>query len=183
MKRVWRYLLYLSFVFLLGLLAGIAYAYSNPQNAGAFVGRLAREIGPLSPDPFKNFLRIFVHNSMVALMVLLSGLFFGIGPWLMVGFNGVVVGIVSGFLSIEGFPAEKLFLGLVPHGIFEIPGFLLAGAAGLEWYRRIREAEEASEGFKKGVKIALKLYLLTLLLLLIAAFVEAYVTPKVAGLG
>ncbi|WP_297500557.1 stage II sporulation protein M [Thermococcus sp.] len=183
MKRVWRYFLYLSVIFLLGLFAGIVYAYSNPQNAGAFVGRLAREIGPLSPDPFENFLRIFVHNSMVALMVLLSGLFFGIGPWLMVGLNGVVVGIVSGFFSLVGFSAKKLFLGLAPHGIFEIPGFLLAGAAGLEWYRMIREAEEASEGFKKGGKAALRLYLLTLILLLIAAFIEAYVTPKVAGLG
>ncbi len=182
MGRVGRCVLGLSGAFFAGIVLGVAYAYSNPERAGEFVARLAREIGPISGDTFENFVRIFFHNSWVALLVLLSGLFFGIGPWVIVMFNGVVVGVVSGFLTWSGLSFEKLVLSLIPHGIFEIPGFFLAGAAGIEWYRNVRESESPAAGFLRGLRKALKLYILTLGLLLIAAFVEAYVTPKIAGL-
>jgi len=180
--RVLKCLTGLSVAFFTGIALGVVYAYSSPDKAGEFVMRLTREIGPLSSDTFQNFVRIFVHNSWVALLVLLSGLFFGIGPWVMVTFNGIVVGIVSGFLAWNGFSLKRLIFGLIPHGIFEIPAFLLAGAAGIEWYRNIREGNP-KDGFERGLRRALKLYLLTLGLLLVAAFVETYVTPKIAGLG
>jgi len=174
------FLLLLTFFF--GIILGVAYSYLRPESAGEFVMRLAKEIGGLSESPFENFVRIFAHNAGVSLLVLVSGLFFGLGPWLMILFNGVVVGVVAGFFVKSGFPAEKIVLALVPHGVFEIPAFVLAGTAGIVWYRSIRDAEEPAKGFKEGMKKALKLYTLTAGMLLIAAFVEAYVTPKVAGL-
>ncbi|WP_456423832.1 stage II sporulation protein M [Thermococcus sp.] len=168
--------------FFLGIFLGVLYVKLQPERAGEYVMKLAREIGGLSNDPFRNFLRIFTHNSGVALLVLVSGLFFGLGPWLMMLFNGIVVGIVAGFLATNGVPVEKIILGLVPHGIVEIPAFVLAGTAGILWYGSIRNAESPAVGFKEGLKRAMKLYGLTLGMLLVSAFIEAYVTPKVAGL-
>ena len=167
--------------FLMGIALGVAYAYVQPEKAGEYVLKLANELGGLSPNPFDNFVKIFTHNAGVALLVIVSGLFFGIGPWLMILFNGVVVGVVAGFFIKTGVPVEKIVLGLAPHGIVEIPAFVLAGTAGILWYGCIRDAEEPASGFKEGIKKALKLYAVVVGMLLIAAFIEAYVTPKVAG--
>ena len=172
----------LMVAFFAGVFFGVLYAYLQPERAGEYVAKLAQEIGGISSDPFQNFVRIFFHNAGVALLVLVSGLFFGLGPWIMILFNGLVVGIVSGVLASHGMPVEKIVLGLVPHGIVEIPAFVLAGTAGILWYRSIRDAEEPARGFKEGMKRALRLYAVTVGMLLIAAFIEAYVTPKVAGL-
>ncbi|WP_297536217.1 stage II sporulation protein M [Thermococcus sp.] len=169
--------------FFLSLFVGTAWAVADTSTVGKLVERIAQSIGTLSPSPFQNFLRIFLHNTTVAAMVTLSGLFFGIGPWLMVGFNGLVVGIVVGYFGRKGFPLEKIALALVPHGVVEIPAFILAGTGGILWYREIRRAENPGHGFKKGMKVALKLYLVSVAMLLLAAFIEAYITPKVAGIG
>ena len=168
--------------FFLGIFLGVLYAKLQPEKAGEYVLKLAEEIGGISDDPFENFVKIFTHNAGVALLVLVSGLFFGLGPWVMMLFNGLVVGIVAGFFATTGVPVEKIILGLAPHGIVEIPAFVLAGTAGILWYRSIRNAESPVFGFKEGLKRALKLYGLTLGMLLVSAFIEAYVTPKVAGL-
>ncbi|WP_223211937.1 stage II sporulation protein M [Thermococcus henrietii] len=180
--RVKRTFLLLLATFFAGTFLGVAYAYLQPERAGEYVMKLAKEIGGLPDNPFDNFLMIFTHNAGVSLFVLVSGLFFGLGPWVMILFNGLVVGIVAGFLVEVGTPATKVILGLVPHGIVEIPAFVLAGTAGIVWYRSIREAKEPARGFKEGMKRALRLYAVTVGMLLIAAFIEAYVTPKVAGL-
>jgi len=179
LKRTFSLLMATFFV---GVLLGVTYAYFQPERAGDYVVKIAKELGGLSSDPFQNFVRIFTHNAGVALLVLISGLFFGLGPWIMVFFNGFVAGVVSGFLASHGLPAGKILLGLVPHGLVEIPAFLLSGTAGILWYRCIRDAEDPAEGFKEGMKKALKLYAVTVGMLLVAALIEAYVTPKVAGL-
>ncbi|WP_297063225.1 stage II sporulation protein M [Thermococcus sp.] len=178
-KKIFSLLL---LTFGVGIVFGVAYAYAQPERAGEYVLKLANELGGLSPNPFDNFIKIFTHNASVALLVLVSGLFFGLGPWVMMFFNGAVVGVVAGVFVGHGFPVEKIVLGLAPHGVVEIPAFVLAGTAGVLWYKSIRNSEEPAKGFKEGMKTALKLYGLTLIMLLLAAFIEAYITPKVAGL-
>jgi len=172
----------LLLTFFSGIILGVAYSYLEPGGSEEFLLMLFEELGPLSENAFDNFTMIFTHNVIAAFLVLVSGLFFGLGPWLMVAFNGLVVGIVVGFLVRSGAPVEKIVLGIVPHGVFEIPAFILAGTAGIVWYESIKNSEEPAKGFKEGMKKALKLYALTVGMLLIAALVEAYVTPKVAGL-
>ena len=72
---------------------------------------------------------------------------------------------------------------LLPHGIFEIPAFILAGALGIllaqsltaEWYGGADTSAEA----KKLARIFL-LYVLPLVV--IAACVEAFITPVIIQL-
>jgi stage II sporulation protein M len=181
--KILRYSLYLTVAFLVGIALGIAYSSLQPERAGEYMKRIAQGLGGLSENPFKNFLKIFVHNSWVALLTLVSGLFFGIGPGILVMTNGFVVGLVAEVLLENGMPSKTLILGLVPHGIVEIPAFILAGAAGVCWYKKIVEEEDKGRGFKEGASMAIKAYGVVLAMLLLAAFIEAYITPHVAGLG
>lgn len=181
--KIGRIFVLLLITFGIGMVFGLAYSRAYPEEASRYLLKLGKEIGGLSKNPFDNFVRIFTHNASVALFVLVSGLFFGLGPWVMVFFNGAVVGIVAGVVVKHGFPVERLILGLAPHGVVEVPAFALAGTAGILWYKSIRKTQESAEGFKEGMKTAFKLYGVALVMLLLAAFIEAYITPKIAGFG
>jgi len=179
-----------SFLLLLGIFLGVSflgYAFAALNNSGALTvtRSIAQRMGPLYDSSFRNFLKIFTNNVTVAFFMMISGLFFGLGPWLIMGFNGFVVGVVVRVVqSVRGFSMERILLGLIPHGVFEIPALALAGTAGIVWYREIVGGDgEAGKRFQEGAVRALKLFAASVLLLLVAAFVEAYITPRVAGLG
>ncbi len=180
----WRDFWLLLAVFLASSFAGYATGVHSPEGALQAVRRIMERMGPLSDSSFHNFVKIFVNNSMVALLMFLSGLFFGLGPWFITAFNGLVVGIVVFVVhDLRGLPMNRVLLALIPHGIVEIPAFAIAGVAGITWYVELAKGEgEAAERFKKGFVKGFKLYLLSVALLLVAALIEAYITPKVADL-
>lgn len=73
---------------------------------------------------------LVTHNTRVALTSLALGMTWGIGTLIVLFYNGVVLGaVVLDYLRA----GEGLFLAgwLLPHGVVEIPAFLLAGQAGL----------------------------------------------------
>ncbi len=171
-------------VFIGAALIGYVFAVRSPEAAFEAVRRIAEQIGPISDSNFRNFLMIFTNNSMVALLMVLSGLFFGLGPWFIMAFNGFIVGLVVRAVQIKGeLSPGQIILGILPHGIIEIPALAIAGTAGIVWYRELVAGEgETAERFKRGGKRALKLFAASVLFLLFAAFVEAYITPNVAGI-
>ncbi|NJE03257.1 stage II sporulation protein M [Thermococcus sp. MV11] len=175
---------YLLLVFLLASFAGYGIGTASPGTAVDAVKRIIEQIGPISDSSFENFVKIFTNNATVALMTFLSGLFFGLGPWFIMAFNGLMVGlVVLAVHRMSEVPMGQIILGLIPHGVIEIPAIALAGVAGIVWYREIIGGEgSGEERFKRGAVKGLKLFVLSVLLLLVAAFIEAYVTPKVAGL-
>ena len=181
----WRFVLGLLLIFLAASFFGYAYSLHNPENTLRIVRKLAEHIGSPPSSDLRTFLRIFTNNVSVAILSVISGLVFGIGPWLIMAFNGFVAGIVVGFVTETGrYSFTQTMLGLVPHGIIEIPALSIAGAAGIIWYREIVYGEgKGAERFKRGMKKALTLLALSVLLLLIAALIETYVTPKVSGIG
>lgn len=174
----------LLLVFLAFSFVGYAAGAANPEAAMDAVKKVVSQIGPVSDSSFQNFIKIFTNNSLVALFMFISGLFFGLGPWFIMAFNGLVVGLVV--LAVHrtaGMPMSQIVLGLVPHGVIEIPAIAIAGVAGIVWYRELVKGEgEGAERFKRGAANGLKLFLLSVALLFVAALIEAYVTPKVAGL-
>ncbi|NJE42287.1 stage II sporulation protein M [Thermococcus sp. GR6] len=180
-----RTFLLLLLVFITASFLGYAFALGNPNVAIDAVKKIAEEIGPISDSSFKNFVLIFTNNFMVALFMMLSGLLFGLGPWFIMAFNGFIVGLVVRAVQLTGeLSTEQIVLGIIPHGVIEIPALAVAGVAGIIWYREIVHGdEEAGERFRRGTVKALKLLALSILLLLVAAFIEAYITPSIAGIG
>jgi len=181
-----RTIVNLLVAFLVTALIGYLFALKNPEMTAGVVNEIAREmvrkVGPVSNYGFEMFLKIFLNNSRVALLMFISGLFFGLGPWFLMATNGFAVGLVVGFSHYgKGLPLVRLLLALLPHGIIEIPAIALAGASGILWYREAVKGK-AGKRFIRGTERAITLLGLSILLLLVAAAVEAYVTPRVAGL-
>ena len=71
------------------------------------------------------FITIFLNNSFKCFLNILLGPAFGIFPLFSIFINGGLLG----FLARE--EGSVVFLYVLPHGIFEIPAFLLSAAIGL----------------------------------------------------
>jgi len=70
------------------------------------------------------------HNTQVAILSLALGMTWGVGTVLLLFYNGVILGAVVADYAAAG--QVKFLLGwLLPHGVVEIPAFLIAGQAGL----------------------------------------------------
>lgn len=103
--------------------------------------------------------------------------------------NGVAIGAVASFVTITKGAAYTI-AGLTPHGVFEIPAFILEFAGLARWHVTTTRALYAKLSGRivdrpllvEGVKDALMLSLMSVGLFAIAAYFETYVTPRFLGL-
>ncbi len=103
--------------------------------------------------------------------------------------NGVLIGALS---AVVGMTKGVFYpiLGIAPHGIIEIPAFILEFASIICWHVTVVEAlivkvtgEKVHVAkFKQGVKDALILAVVSVTFFAIAAFIETYITPHLLGL-
>lgn len=99
-------------------------------------------------------------------------------------FNGGIIGVV---VTITGLTRGVLYpiAGLIPHGIIEIPAFILQFSSFIRWHATTIDAVmmEATGGrvnrakFIRGVKDTAILAIASVTLFVIAAYIETYVTP------
>jgi stage II sporulation protein M len=126
---------------------------------------------------------IFVHNALVAAVPLLLFPILFWGPAASMGVTGFAVGRLAGLWQTLHLPNGALVLALVPHGLIEIPSFLVAGTFawrigwaswdgghfGGSWWTRVRSSVLAALPFLAGVIAALA----------VAATIEVKVTPAI----
>ncbi|MBC8336357.1 MAG: stage II sporulation protein M [Anaerolineales bacterium] len=138
-----------------------------------------------SDDVDISFGFIFLHNIQAVLMMLFFGLFsFGVLGELAFSVNIGVLGGLMAVLNALGLPVWTLFTaGILPHGIFEIPAIIFAGA-GILYFGAIMVTPDptktmgevfihaVADWFKIGVGVIFPL-------LLIAALIETFITPKI----
>lgn len=80
------------------------------------------------------FTFIFLNNAIKSLFVMLLGAFFGLIPLVFLLINGMVLGFVVTLANERGQDiVEVIFLGLLPHGIIELPAIVIACAYGLKF--------------------------------------------------
>jgi stage II sporulation protein M len=122
------------------------------------------------------FFYILIHNVMASLLLLASGLLYGVVPVLAVVSNGFVLGVLYGQEAmVAGY--SKAAMKVIPHGIFEIPALLFTASYGL-WLgilaiRRIRGQENAP--LRVPVNHAFERYFAVVVpLLVLAAAVETF---------
>ena len=171
-RPVKTYLLVLATVFTAGFLAGIVAPVPVRNELTEAFRALAEEYVDLTGGTL--FLFILVNNVFASLLLVISGLLLGILPVLSVGFNGFVLGLFCRLTSgAQGY--GRAALGLLPHGIFEIPALLLAASYGV-WLgmavlRRVRRKETPPLGYM--LNHALERYFAVVFpLLVVAAAVE-----------
>ena len=126
---------------------------------------------------FNMFLGITINNIRVALMAFAFGIMFGIGTFMVLLQNGIMLGSFQYFFYDQGLLWESVRTIWI-HGTIEISVIIIAGCAGLVMangmlfpgtYTRL-------ESFKRGVKNGLKIMVSTVPFFIIAGFLEGFVT-------
>ena len=126
--------------------------------------------------------KIFLNNLEACLILFLGGASFGIFTIFIMSLNGIVIGAIMEIVH-EQHSAAFVAAAILPHGIFEIPGFIIAGALGImlsqslvdEYYGKGDAAAETQ-------RLARNFVLMVIPLLAVAALVEAFITPQVIQL-
>jgi uncharacterized membrane protein SpoIIM required for sporulation len=132
-----------------------------------------------------------MNNIGVAFRCFAGGLLAGVGSLLFVGFNGVLLGAVAGFLTARGH-GLTFYSFVVGHGAFELTAIVIAGAAGLRLGRALWAPGRMTrlQALQAAAQEAVVLVYGVAAMLLVAAFLEAFwssaawVTPQVKlGVG
>ena len=80
-------------------------------------------------NPFDMCVKLFANNLEACIMLFLGGASFGILTMVILSLNGIVIGAITEIIS-HGHPAIFIAAAILPHGIFEIPAFIIAAALG-----------------------------------------------------
>jgi len=122
---------------------------------------------------------IFIKNASVLLLSFALSPIFCLVPILALTVNGWVIAFVSATI-IQEESLGYLLAGLLPHGIFELPAFILGEAAALSFGTIAIVAlfrKERRSLLLPNLKQNLRYLMIALALLLPAAIIETYVTP------
>jgi stage II sporulation protein M len=133
-------------------------------------------------SPFELTFFIFLNNSIKSFAAIILGLAFGIVPIIFLVLNGLIIGLVI-FEVIKAKGILFTLAAILPHGIIEIPLFLISTAIGLKIGYEVIRKIKGKGNVKKEVKIGVKLFILKILpLFFLAAIIEVFITPFVVSL-
>jgi len=123
---------------------------------------------------------IFLNNWLVSIATALSGLGFAAPSFVTIMFNGFILGVL---LAPQLSPSLTMFLAaILPHGVIEIPAFVLSGSVGIRlgyaaWKARFRRGLENDEYLSKTLRLAVYVVVGLAPLFFIAGLIEADITP------
>ncbi|NWG09512.1 MAG: stage II sporulation protein M [Nitrososphaerales archaeon] len=128
-------------------------------------------------NPIILMLFIFLNNSVKSFFAILLGFIFAIAPLLFVTTNGLLIGMVVSDAIREG-GVVFVLSAILPHGIVEIPVFLLSVAIGLRMgVQTVLKLDGKDVELRFELKKALRFFVLYILsLFLLSAFLEVFVT-------
>ncbi len=129
-----------------------------------------------------SFEMILTNNLLLILSLIAGSFLFGSLTLANLFYNGFVFGIAVSSAFGYNRTYEVLLL-ILPHGTFEIPAIIIAGAAGFKIpYEIVRYLAGKKEQplTKEDIKEYLTLALISIILIVIIAFIEAYVIPRIA---
>jgi len=170
--------------FIVAILIGAVIVWQDPQTGEMMVSMMQDQVFDqiMDENPALLSAKLFVNNLGASVLLFLGGASFGLVTAMIITINGVVIGVVIESLKQQ---AGLLYLaaGIIPHGIFEIPAFIISGALGLmlaeALWLDLRGSGDASE----SARILGRRFILTVIpLLAVAAFIEGFITPEILNL-
>jgi stage II sporulation protein M len=156
----------------------------NPEVGENLMKLFQKEVAGqiMGNNPFDICIKLFINNFETCILLFLGGASFGILTIFIMSLNGIVIGAIMEIIH-QDHSWTFIAAALLPHGIFEIPAFIIAGALGIllaqsliaEWYG----GGDTSRDAQRLARIFL-LYVLPLVA--VAACVEAFITPVIIHL-
>jgi uncharacterized membrane protein SpoIIM required for sporulation len=153
------------------------------------LGYSAGQTNPVVSMSYPLFLGINIsfHNWQVGIATALSGVWFSAAPFATLFLNGALIGAVARLVP----NTTMLAAAILPHGIIEIPSFIIAGSVGLKlgfsFVRSVRSDDPSvTEEFHRVARRSVYVVLGLAIFFLIAGFIEGNITPilmKMAGWG
>ncbi len=124
---------------------------------------------------------IFLNNWLVSIAAALAGIGYAAPSFEILLFNGFIIGVIGPLI-----PSLTMLLAVIaPHGVIEVPSFLLAGSAGIKLgYAAIRTrtspGQESHEYLSAALRQAVYVTIGLAPLFFIAGLIEADLTPFIA---
>ena len=143
--------------------------------------QLADFLAPL-PKP-SVFAFIYIKNVSALMISFAFSPILCLAPVMALTVNGWFIGLVS-TLVIQEKSLGYLLAGLLPHGIFELPAFILGEAVALSFGTTVILALFKGEMRKQllpNLRRSIRYLVIAFILLLPAAVIETYVTPLLLG--
>ena len=173
-------------LFLLSSISGFymfkVFFNNNPDIFDSLIQGFVDMFGPLKEmTSFELFLTIFYVNSRTSFLIMIFGVFVGLFPFMSLWLNGTVLGLLYGKFMAEGESPLVFLIGILPHGIIEIPTIAIAASQGFRIGKEIispPQGKSRSESLRINLKKGIRLFAIILPLLLIAAFIEVYVSAQ-----
>jgi len=127
---------------------------------------------------------IMTNNIRVALSCFASGIFLGIGSLVLLGYNGLALGTISGHFGNVGL-LGYLWTFVIGHGVLELFAIWVAGAAGFLLGKAIIAPGELSRGEALVLtgRLAIRMIGAVIVLLVIAGLIEGFVSASTVPLG
>jgi len=181
-------------IYFLSVIAGVLLALFASGPVNNYLTTLVKTDRQILSEKGFNTLTIFSHNLFSLFLTFIGGIT-GVITVIFIIINGFVYGAFLGYVSsnpIIGGQASsvglltplKFIVYTIPHGIFEISGFIIAGAAGLRLTTVIidiiRKDEDKSYYYNQ-IKDALALFAVAVALIVIAAIIETKFTIPIGN--
>jgi stage II sporulation protein M len=180
-----KFIIFSAAIFFIALIVGGLLGYFVPKSVENFLMTIVRTDRIYARQHGITTLSILTHN-LQSLIITFFGGIIGIITFGALFLNGFIYGTFLGYLGSNqvsssnlGPLSPKLFIiYTVPHGIFEISGFIIAGAAGFRLtkiiYRMLRGDDPRD--YYGEFKDAMALFIIAIILITIAAIIEANYT-------
>jgi stage II sporulation protein M len=184
-RRNFWYLTSLTLALFVGSVCVGFFASTGSPALGEGVVRLFRETiaSGIANDPsWLICLKIFLNNLQANLLIFLGGVTLGMLTAGVLVVNGLVIGVVVEVVRRREGP---LFIvaSLLPHGIIEIPAFVLSGVLGFCLAQGMwGEVTAGGDAAAVAKGLGRRFILVVLPLIAIAAVVEAFITPALISL-
>jgi stage II sporulation protein M len=172
-----RYLYISLVVFLASIFLGYFWAQTESEAVATFLDTLFENFTSIgTAGPVTLFLLIFLNNTVKTFFMMLLGILFGIAPLFFLFSNGFVIGVVV-YALLQEMSITSVLIGLLPHGVIELPVLLLTAALGLWLGSRFSLYLRHKEPLTQPLRKVLYVYgYICIPLFFFAAFVEVFVT-------
>lgn len=175
-----------AFFFCIGILASVLFISNEQLFLGEITESQHQALEQMAEiifggSPLRGIIFLFANNLLASVSVMVLGVMLGIPTLIGLFSNGILLGSVPVLLAGEGLPIiPVIVLGIMPHGIFELPAFMISAAFGLKVGFHLifpLPGKKRGESLMTIWREYWSVFPLILKLLILAAVLEVLVTP------